>query len=174
MSEASQTRAADANALPVRPGDRPRTTPCAPHSQIDQLPPPAEAAALSAALVAEISALPHVYTGGSMRAPPGTVGLYMEGTHACGSDRAFLLNNEFAHVHVEDDGSLHAILPEPLRTAAIEAGWAEPHPLAGRPTVSPDTVMIYAPRNNKEVEVIASLVVSSWHNARQDQGDTAD
>lgn len=174
MSTASHLRAADATALPLRPGSRPHTTSCAPHSQIDQLPQPAEAAALSAALVAAISALPHVYTGGSMRAPPGTVGLYMDRAHACASDRSFLLGNEFAHVHAEDDGSLHAILPEPLRTAAIEAGWAEPHPLAGRPTVSPDTVMIYAPRSNQEVEVIASLVVSSWQNSRQRQGDAAD
>jgi len=57
-------------------------------------------------------------------------------------------------------------MPEPLRAAAIAAGWAEPHPLAGQPTVSPDTVMLYAPRDTGEVDVLAALVEASWANAR--------
>lgn len=153
-------------AVPVRAGPRPRTTPCAPHSQVDQLPPPATRRALSRALLERLGGLAGVALGGSRRAPPGTVGLYLDREHACGSERAFLLGLEFAHVHVDDDGSLHAILPEPLRAAAIDAGWAEAHPMAGLPTVSLDTVMIYAPRDAGEVETIAALVERSWANAR--------
>jgi hypothetical protein len=152
-------------ALPLRPGPRPRTTPHAPHSHIDQLPPEAERAAMSAALVAEIAGLPHVRKGASLRAPPGTIGFHIDAAQACACERAFLLGLEFAHVHVKDDGSLHAILPEPLRSDAIAKGWAEPHPLAGQPTVSPDTIMLYAPRNADEVATIAALVRCSWENA---------
>jgi hypothetical protein len=150
-------------ALPPRKGPRPRTTPCAPHSQIDQI--PADMRALCQQLIEAVSDLDHVDRGGSRRAPPGTVGLYMKPDHACASERCFLLGHEFAHVHLEDDGSLHLILPEPLRTEAIEAGWAEPHPMAGLPTVSLDTVMLYAPRDAEEVATIAGLVRSSWANA---------
>lgn len=152
--------------VPPRAGPRPRTILQAPHTQADQLAPPAERRTLSEALIAQLATLDGVRLGGSNRAPPGTVGLHLDPACACGSDRAFLLGHEFAHVHVEDDGSLHAILPEPLRSAAIDGGWAEPHPFAGMPTVSPDTVMIYAPRDAGEVTAIAGLVRRSWENAR--------
>ena len=154
--------------LPPRAGPRPKTTPCAPHSQIDQLPPRTISLALSQALISTLADLNHVSCGPSYRAPPGTIGLYLDPACACDDARAFLLGAEFAHIHVEDDGSLHAILPEPLRSEAMAAGWAEPHPLAGRPTVSPDTVMLYAPRDSAEVEIIADLVRRSWRNARRD------
>lgn len=151
---------------PPRPGPRPRTTPHAPHSQLDQLPPRNLSRALSRALAAELAALPDTSVGGSPRAPRGTIGFHLDAERRRGSEDAFLLGREFAHVHVEDDGSLHAILPEPLRAQAIAAGWAEPHPLAGQPTVSPDTVMIYAPRDEDEVAVVLALVRRSWANAR--------
>lgn len=152
--------------LPVRRGARPRTTDCAPHSQIDQLPDEETQNRLGAILVETIAALPHVATGPSRRAPPGTAGFYLDPSKACANERCFLLGSEFAHVHVSDDGSLHAILPEPLRAEAMAKGWAEPHPLAGRPTVSPDTVMLYAPRDDGEAAVIAALVRRSWLNAQ--------
>jgi len=150
--------------VPERAGPRPKTIPCAPHSQVDQIVPEARMLALS--LIDRLAPLADVQLGGSMRAPPGTVGLYLHPSACCAQPRAFLLGREFAHVHIDDDCSLHAILPEPLRTAAIDAGWAEPHPLAGQPTVSPDTVMLYAPRDAGEVEVLATLVEASWANAR--------
>lgn len=149
---------------PRRDGARPRTTPCAPHSQIDQIVPDARTFAL--ALIARLAAMNDVELAGSRRAPPGTMGCYLRAEACSQNSAAFLLGREFAHVHLEDDCSLHAVLPEPLRTSAIEAGWAEAHPLAGQPTVSPDTVMLYAPRNAAEVAVLADLVEASWANAR--------
>lgn len=151
--------------VPQRAGPRPRTDLRAPHTQLDQLAPPAERHALSRHLIGLVADLDGMVLGGSNRAPPGTVGLHLRPDCACGNSRAFLLGTEFAHVHVEDDASLHAILPEPLRTAAIDAGWAEPHPFAGQPTVSPDTVMIYAPRDDAECAVVADLVRASGRNA---------
>ncbi len=150
--------------LPQRAGPRPKTTPCAPHSQVDQIVP--HARELAALLVSRLRTLSGVQLGESRRAPPGTIGLYLEPACCGGDETAFLLGREFAHVHVQDDCSLHAILPEPLRETAIAEGWAEPHPLAGQPTVSPYTVMLYAPRDEQEVEVLRSLVLASWTNAR--------
>lgn len=154
--------------FPLRVGLRPRTTPCAPHSQIDQL--PDDGKTLSLLLINALASLDHVEFGFSRRAPPGTVGLHLSADHACDAERAFLLGREFAHIHLEDDGSLHLILPEPARTMAIEAGWAEPHPMAGMPTVSADTVMVYAPRDMVEVDFIAALVRRSWENACRPAG----
>jgi hypothetical protein len=157
----SQTVAHQAPALPARPGPRPRTTPTNPHSQIDQQPP----RAVIDDLVARLNQMRGVLVGGSLRAPPGTIGFHLSAEGARGPLEAFLLGREFAHVHPDPDGSLHLTLPPGLREAAIAAGWAEPHPLAGRPTVSPQIVMVYAPREAAEVELVAALVESSRHYA---------
>lgn len=153
------------SAVPTRAGTRPRTDLRAPHTQLDQLAPPDRRQALSHRVLDLLADLDGTILGGSNRAPPGSVGLHLHRDCACANERAFLLGTEFAHIHVEDDASLHAILPEPLRTAAMDAGWAEPHPFAGQPTVSPDTVMIYAPRDAAECAVVADLVRASWRNA---------
>ncbi|EPX63552.1 hypothetical protein D187_005959 [Cystobacter fuscus DSM 2262] len=57
-------------------------------------------------------------------------------------------------------------LPEPLRSKAIASGWAEKHPLTGYPSVSRDIVMVYAPRDPAEIEVVTTLVTASWRYAR--------
>lgn len=156
-----------ARSLPERAGDRPQTTDCAPHSQVNQLPDQFVSRTLSEFMIETIAAFADVQTAPSRRAPPGTVGFYLDTAWATGDERCFLLSNEIAHVHISDDGGLHAILAEPLRSEAIEKGWAEPHPLAGQPTVSPDTVMIYAPRDGAEAEIIVDLVRETWRNARR-------
>jgi hypothetical protein len=159
---ASLDPAPDAGAtLPARSGPRPRTTTINPHMQIDQQP----ARPLTAALVEAVHALPGVVLAPSRRAPPGTIGFHLEPARATGPAEAFLLGTEFAHVHPVPDSSLHLVLPEPLRGQAIAAGWAEPHPLAGYPSVSPGTVMAYAPRDEAELEVVTTLVTAAWLNA---------
>lgn len=152
--------------LPARSGPRPRTTPHAPHSQVDQLVPPVERRRLGLAVIARAEALADISLGPSRRAPPGSVGFYLDEASCCPNPDAFLLGREIAHVHLEDDGSLHAVLPPDLHRLAIERGWAEPHPMAGMPTVSPRTVMLYAPRDDHEVDVIAGLVLAAWRAAR--------
>jgi len=123
---------------------------------------------LSPALLERLSTLPGVSLGPSRRAPPGMVGLQLAGSDLRRSGRAFLIDAEFAHVHPGEDGSLHLTLPEPLRSDAIAACWAEAHPAVGLPTISPDTVMVYAPRDEEEVDVVTALVTAFWRNAQAD------
>lgn len=153
--------------LPERADVRPQTTDYPPHSQIDQLPDQLTSRKLSEFMIESIAAFANVQTAPSRRAPPGTVGFYIDFGCGVSDERCFLLGNEIAHVHISDDGSLHATLAEPLRSKAMEKGWAEPHPLAGQPTVSPDTVMIYAPRDEMEAGIIVDLVRETWRNARR-------
>lgn len=150
--------------LPEREGPRPRTTTRNPHAQIDQA---ADAEAVELAFEA-CRALPGVQVAPSRRAPPGTRGLFLEPGVASGGEQAFLLGREFAHFHPLPEGSLHLTLPSPLREEAIARLWCEPHPLAGQPTVSPRTVMLYAPRTVAEAAVVARLVRASWAFARGD------
>ncbi len=117
------------------------------------------------ALIDRLRQLPGVEPGPSRRALPGTLGMHLCHAHARGAARAFLIDREVAHVHPGADASLHLSLPEPLRGRAIAAGWALPHPLAGAPTVSPDTVMVYAPRDEQELETVTALAQAAWDNA---------
>jgi phospholipase/carboxylesterase len=44
----------------------------------------------------------------------------------------------------------------------MEAGWAELHPVARRGLIPPTTVMVYAPRDRDELEVVFQLIVASY------------
>lgn len=149
------------DSLPKRSGSRPKTTSAVPHMQLDQQP----NKPLSDELIEYMRNLDGVFLAWSDRSPPNTVGFFLEQDHAKGADNAFMLSTEFAHVHPFPDYSLHLPVPEPLRSQAIEAGWAEPHPLAGYPTVSDLMVLLYAPRDEQELDVVKTLVTSAWANA---------
>jgi hypothetical protein len=91
---------------------------------------------------------------------PGARALWLE-DGAEGPTEAFMVGYEFAHLHPEPDQSLHAMLPPALATEAVETGWAEVHPVARMGLIPPTAVMIYAPRDDGEREVVASLVRAS-------------
>jgi len=148
--------------LPLRKGPRPRATTTNPHSQLDGFP----SRLLTGELIARCGHWAGVVQGPSRRAPPGTVGFHLPPNGGDVDPQAVLIDREFAHVHPSADGSLHLVLPEPLRRAAIAAGWAEPHPIAGSPTVSAGTVMVYGPRTGAELDLVFGLIGASWRNAR--------
>jgi phospholipase/carboxylesterase len=76
-----------------------------------------------------------------------------------------MIGREFCHVHAQGDLSLHATLPVPLAIAAERAGWAEPHFLVHTGQAPPTVVLLYAPRDEAEGDVILSLVRASYEFA---------
>ena len=72
---------------------------------------------------------------------------------------------EFAHLHPGSDHSLHACLPLDLARDAIAAGWAELHPVALRGLIPRTAVMLYAPRDLDEMEIVYQLLLASYHFA---------
>ena len=96
---------------------------------------------------------------------PGARALVLDATAARGPDTSFMVGREFAHLHPSPDESLHIVLPRDLAAAAIDAGWAEPHPLAARMHGPSIAVMVFAPRNDDEVAVVAGLVEASYRGA---------
>ena len=135
--------------------------------QLDQLPPPRIAAALAAALFA----LPDVREQPSAISVPGARALWLDPKDARGPREAFLVGREFAHLHPPPEGSLHAALPPPLDSEAIEAGWAEIHPVARLGLIPGNVVMLYAPRDEAEVTVVLGLVRAALAFARGDLRD---
>jgi hypothetical protein len=153
------------SALPLRAGDRPRTTPTNPHTQLDQQPTDSH---WIDELARRVFALPGVVEEPSRISVPGARALVLAPGEATGPPEAFLIDREFAHLHPAPDHSLHAMLPTKAVTEAVAAGWAEPHPVALRGLIPPTAVMLYAPRDEAELDVIERLVRASHGFARPD------
>jgi Family of unknown function (DUF5519) len=149
--------------LPIRAGDRPRTTPTNPHTQLDQQPADLR---WTEELARRAFELPGVVEAPSRISVPGARALVLRPGEPTGPPEAFLIGREFAHLHPAPDQSLHAMLPTERVTEAVAAGWAEPHPVALRGLIPPTTVMLYAPRDEAELDVIERLVRASHAFAR--------
>ena len=153
----------DPRDLPIRNGGQPRVYPGPPQHQLDQLPTEDEWRATREMFSAWQTADQSV----SRRAAPGTLGLFIpESDDKASSSEAFLLGNEFAHHHPKGDGGLHLVLPPAWHAATIKKGWAVPHTLAGQPTVSRLTLLIFAPRDADERDVVRRLIEVSESFAR--------
>lgn len=148
--------------LPRRPGSRPTTTPTNPHTQLDQQPSDSQQ---REQLAASVFALPGVVERPSLISVPGARALWLSDGNA-GPPEAFMVGNEFAHLHPAPDQSLHAMLPPALAVEAVEAGWAEQHPVARRGLIPANAVMLYAPRDDAERAVVEELVRASHAYAR--------
>ena len=144
--------------LPERAGQRPRTTLTNPHTQLDQNP----EEVLVRELAQKVFALSDVEERPSAISVPGARALWLRDEVPAGPPEAFMIGREFAHIHPLPDGSLHAALPPELAEEAIEKGWAEQHPVARMGYIPPNVVMIYAPRNAGEIEIVAGLVTESY------------
>jgi hypothetical protein len=77
-----------------------------------------------------------------------------------------MIGTEFAHVHPPQDGSLHMMLPEDAVPKIVDLGWAEPHPMAAAGMIPPTAVMVYAPRNEPEIDSVLGLLGLSYDFAR--------
>jgi hypothetical protein len=148
-------------ALLQRSGPRPRTTPTNPHTQLEQNPD----TSIVVELARRVFSLPGVEERPSAISVPGARALWLREEVPAGPREAFMIGREFAHVHPMPDGSLHAALPPEVAREAIEKGWAEQHPVARMGYIPQNVVMIYAPRDAEEVEVVASLVMESYRYA---------
>jgi hypothetical protein len=103
---------------------------------------------------------------------PGARALWLREDVAAGPPEAFVIEREFAHIHPMPDGSLHAALPQKVAQEAVEKGWAEQHPASRMGRMSQNVVMIYAPRDAEEIEVVAGLVEEAYRYAGGTVPDT--
>jgi hypothetical protein len=142
--------------LPRREGPRPLTNKAMPHSQIGVRPVPE----LNAELFRRSFALPDVRNEPTVISVPGARALWLREDLPLAHPEAIVAGREFAHIH--PDGSLHAALAPERARAAIEAGWAEPHPMALM-MGNEGMVMLYTPRTPAELDTIFQLIVDSYN-----------
>lgn len=139
--------------LPQRPGDLPRVTTGVPHIQINQNSPQDTYEELVAWAFSLDGVVRSASVTGLTNTPALTVSPELEA-----NPEALIGGREFAHIHgLPRGGSLHLRLP--LRAAAelVRTGWGEYHPLHLQGDM-PGFVMVYAPRDADDLEVVKAII----------------
>lgn len=139
-----------------REGPRPETTNGVPHVQMDIEAVPE----LTEVMLEQVAELSGVTLGATRVSLPGAVGFQLNADVSLAHPDAIVGGREFAHVH--PDGSLHASLEPELARAAVNAGWATPHPWADQRPGWEGFVMIYTPTTQEELDVVLQLVRASY------------
>lgn len=127
-----------------------------PHAQVGVQPIPE----VNAELFRRAYALPDVENLPTVISVPGARALWLHDGVPIAHPEVIVAGREFAHIH--PDGSLHVSLSPDRAREAIEAGWAEPHPIAEQLGMQ-GLVMLYTPRTIGELEVIFQLIVDSYN-----------
>lgn len=144
--------------LTPRAGLRPNTTDCAPHEQVSQNPD----AAMHRKFKESAFDFPFVERRPSIISVPGAEALWLPHDHAHGCRESFMLGNEFAHVHPAYDGSMHLMLPVECTRELFAKGWGEPHPMVAAGMIPETAVMVFAPRDEAEIETALEILATSY------------
>ncbi|HIF18210.1 MAG TPA: hypothetical protein EYG50_02510 [Cycloclasticus sp.] len=147
--------------IPRREGERPETTNTNPHEQLTQNP----NAEWHERFKAKLFNFDEASRRPSIISVPGAEALWLNENQACNCTDGFMIGREFAHVHPVYDGSLHMALSSTDFQHVIDQQWGEKHPLAGMGPI-PDTIaLVYAPRDDEEIDTVLSIVQASLGNA---------
>ncbi len=147
--------------FPQRPGDKPSTTTWEPHEQLDQL----GSEEIWDEMLRRANSLPGVAEGPSLISVEGARAFFLGEELAKGPVESFVWENEFAHIHPRPDSSWHLQLPLELAVFAINAGWAEVHTTTWLGDAPANSVMLFSPRNEAELELVWELVQESYRFA---------
>ncbi|KAF3394511.1 hypothetical protein F1880_004802 [Penicillium rolfsii] len=85
------------------------------------------------------------------------------------TDLATTMQGEITHIHSENDHSLHVVMAPADCKKIIEAGWGQRHAFSGTsamtflslgtiPDIPSEYLLIYAPRNDAEIEIVMEIV----------------
>jgi hypothetical protein len=151
-------------AIPAREGPRPKTYDGLPHHQLDQTP----SADLYGQLVERFLALPDTTNGPSLVSVLGARALFVASERPCNA-RACIRGREFAHLHPPEDGSCHMLLSAEDCEVVLARGWGELHPLAVSGKIQRTTVLVFAPRNEAEIDTVLTITRAAQHNAMREE-----
>jgi phospholipase/carboxylesterase len=133
-----------------------------------------------AGLAARVYELPDVEERPTTLSAEGARAIWLRDGVDAGPSDAFLggygmaPTREIGHFHPWD-GSLHIALPPAVAHDAVAAGWAEVHPVAQAGAAPTNIVMLYGPRDEREVQVLFELILAAYRYAggRAPVGETA-
>ncbi len=147
--------------FPRREGEKPETTTWEPQQQVNQHAPPE----IWDELHRRFMELPGITEGESLISVPNAVAFFLDKDLAKGPEQSFIIENEFAHIHPRPDSSLHLQLPLELAVYAISADWAILHTVSWLGLAPAETMMLFAPRDEEELEFVWSLCEESYRFA---------
>ncbi|KAM0260525.1 hypothetical protein ACHAQJ_002759 [Trichoderma viride] len=152
----------DEQVLPYRAGPRPVVAGIAPQRQLDQYGSRRCYFALRRAMERLSAQNPNKF--GTERSCLEKHGLALFARHPLQTN----CQGEICHVH-DSDHSMHMSLhPDDIKEI-LQKGWGQRHPLAWKGRfiqmpVSPDFVMIYAPRDEMELEIVCKIISAAiWY-----------
>jgi len=70
-----------------------------------------------------------------------------------------MIGKEFAQVHPSYDGSMHLMLPCNCVDKLIRKGYGELHTMALKSMIPDTAVMVFAPRNDEEIETALKILL---------------
>ncbi|KOS16632.1 hypothetical protein ESCO_004761 [Escovopsis weberi] len=149
-------------ALPYRPGPRPLVAGIAPQRQLDQR--GSQGCYLALRRAMERLALRRPREFGTERSCLEKHGLALFARFPLQTN----CQGEICHVH-DSDHSMHLCLHPNDSKEILQKGWGQRHPLAReeeflRMPVSRDFVMIYAPRDDQELQIVCRIISAAiWY-----------
>ncbi|KGO79460.1 phospholipase/carboxylesterase [Flavobacterium cauense R2A-7] len=149
--------------IPKRDGERPQTTSRNPHIQLNQQP---EDRKIIEDIMNWAFSLPEIKKEHSKISMPGAEAMCLSEDKMCNDCSAFMIENEFAHFHPSPDSSMHLGLPIMDANYVIEQGWGELHPVAKMGYLTHNFIMVYAPRNEAEKEIVKKIIARSYAFAK--------
>jgi hypothetical protein len=147
--------------FPVRPGPEPTITTEEPQEQLDQL----GSEELWDELVRRANELPGVTERDSAISVEGARAFWLDPDMVKGPEDSLIIETEFAHIHPRPDSSWHLQLPHELAVLAVSGGWGRIHTVVWMGDAPANSMMLYSPRNEAEMEVVWSLVEESHRYA---------
>ena len=150
--------------LERRSGTPPEVPNIVPHQQLDHNSP----TEILEALKSYLFSLDHVEEGSSRSSLPSALGAFI----SAGVNINSQINREFTHIHIEPGpGSQHLTLREADFLLVEEMGWGIKHPWSDNLTEDGLVLMmIYAPRNETDLENIKKIISAAWHLALSENG----
>jgi len=148
------------NGLPRRKGSKPRTFRGPPHLQTTGHGDPK----YLNQLIDEVLAWPQVESTLSVADHRRTISIRLKKMAAAGDPSAFITGTEFARVLLETP-TIYLALPFESAHWAMFRGWAEPHYLQSYGMMSVSTLVVYTPRDKKELDVCYFLFSQSYRFA---------
>lgn len=149
--------------LPLRKGDRPTTGDALPHLQITDN----SSVELFDELAEWLFSLEYIEERPTIISVKGTRAAWIKNDYQNVNNEVLQIGREFTHIHplnIYGGGSQHLSLKREDCETVIEKGWGEYHPMdkVAFPDKKFGHIMVYAPRNKEELEVVKIITNTSY------------
>ena len=137
----------------------PKTTSRLPHSQLTQHGPDH----IIEKLHEFCFSLPNVNNEHTQISVPGARAMVLHKNCPCCNPKSFMVGREFAHIHPKpDNGSMHVVVSAEDAEIIKKAKWGEDHYLVSQGMWPPGLIMVFSPRDEKELESVQQIVGKSY------------